>query len=423
MKKFLTFLFMSFTSLSCIYETPQWTPDGKKIICGVYYDDDKGEDQYQFFSVDIASKTATPLSEFIESKSGVAPALSPNGSLIAYFFHEDGMDENRMDLHIMKVDGSEDRKIIELIKEESRVEYTLKPWNPDGKTLAVQSFNSQKSIYEILLVDLDGAKRVLSGLDSFILPSWSPDGKSLAYLVKKEKTYDLVVTEPDSLKSRTLAEDIPLPVKRAKELLPFLVPAWSSDGKNIAYVNDHQIAVINVETTRRKNITMGKGFKVYPQWSKDSQKLVFMKVSFKKKEPLYGQSVSKLILIDREGKNPIVLSNLPGESYLPQWSPSGEKIAFLFAYQDVVSFLPALASLDGNIEFFPVNGFQKTGLAHYYLTDANPVNWEKGKKMLAEVIQEYPKTKWADSAENILKQYPDTIEGLKKSKDQAGLPR
>jgi Tol biopolymer transport system component len=271
MKKFLVLLFLSFTCLSCIYENPQWTPDGKKLICGVFYDDANGDDQYQFFSVDLTSKKAVPLTQFIESKSGVAPSLSPDGSQIAYFFHEESMGEKRMDLHVMNVDGSADRPLLELAKEEDRAEYTLKPWNPDGKTLAVQNFNSQKSAYEILLVDLKGSKRTLSGLQSFVLPSWSPDGKFLAYLVKKEKTYDLVVTEPDSLESKTLAKDIPLPVKRNKELLPFLVPAWSSDGKTIAYVNDHQIAMIDVETTRRKDITQGKGFKVYPQWSKAPQ--------------------------------------------------------------------------------------------------------------------------------------------------------
>jgi hypothetical protein len=132
------------------------------------------------------------------------------------------------------------------------------------------------------------------------------------------------------------------------------------------------------------------------------------------------QSSSKLILTNREGTEIKVLANLPGESYLPQWSPDGKKIAFLFAYQDFLSFLPAVSDLDGNIEFFPVNGHQKISLGHYYLTDANPLNWEKGKKMLAEVIQENPKTKWAASAEDILKQYPDNSEGLKKNNEKAG---
>lgn len=417
MKKILALFFLSFLSLACIYEAPQWTPDGKKLVCGVFYDDENGQDQYQFFSIDLETKKAVPVTQFIESKSGVAPALSPDGSQIAYFFHEEGMSENRMDLHIMNLDGSGDRKVIELAKEEDRVEYTLKPWNPDGKILAVQSFNPQKSVYEILLVDLDGNKRVLSGLQSFVLPSWSPDGRHLAYLVKKEKTYDLMMTEVNSLESKTLAADISLPVKRAKELLPFLVPAWSSDGKTIAYVNDHQIGLIDIESTRKKDITLGKGFKVYPQWSKDGQNLIFMKVIFKKKEPMYGQSSSKLILINRNGKEAKVLATLPGESYLPQWSPDGEKIAFLFAYQDFLSFLPAVVTLEGNIEFFPVNDYQKISLGHYYLTDSNPVNWEKGKKMLGEVIQEHPNTKWSTSAQDILKQYPDHSEGLKKNKN------
>lgn len=407
MKKFLILFLLCITSLACIYEVPQWTPDGKNLICGVYFDDEKGQDQYQFFSIDLASKKAVPISQFIESKSGVAPALSADGKKIAYFFHEEGMPENRMDLHVMNLDGTNDKKIIELSKEEDRVEYTLKPWNPDGKTLAVQNFNPKTSAYEITFTDLDGNKRVLAGLKSFILPSWSPDGKRVAYLVRKDQTYDLLVTEIDSLESKTLSSDISLPSKRAKELLPFLVPAWSSDGKTIAYVNDHQIALIDVESTRRKDITLGKGFKVYPQWSNDGRKIIFMKVVFKKKDPQYGQSSSKLILIDRDGKDAKVLANLPGESYLAQWSPSGEKIAFLFAYQDMLSFLPAVATLDGNIEFFPVNGFQKAGLGHYYMTDSNPLNWDKGKKLLEEVIQESPNTKWSETAQKILKQYTD----------------
>src|SRR5262249_34269094 len=53
-------------------------------------------------------------------------------------------------------------------------------------------------------------------------------------------------------------------------------PAWSTDGKTIAYVS-HDLYVINVDGTNRRNLTNAKfGYITNSGWSPDSLSIVFL---------------------------------------------------------------------------------------------------------------------------------------------------
>src|SRR5574341_379945 len=120
---------------SCIYETPYWTPDGKKLLFGALFQNPKGEDEYQFFLLDITSGKSEQISQFLPEKSGVYPTLSPDGTKIAYYYHDEEMPEDKMELRVMNISGSDPKKIMDLAKEKERYHYTTNPWSPKGQSL------------------------------------------------------------------------------------------------------------------------------------------------------------------------------------------------------------------------------------------------------------------------------------------------
>lgn len=389
---------------SCIYEAPQWSPDGKKIVCGVWFQDEKDEEQYQFFRVDPATGRSEQLTQFVHDKSGVFPSLSPDGTKLAFHYREeDLMPEDRMELRVMDLASGQTRKVLEQTKEEDKFYYTFSPWSPDGGRLCVQNFNPERARYELIVKDLEGGQKIVSAENSLRLPSWSPDGSRLACVLEKEGRYDIMLYHVSDFSQHTARSNIALPALHTKDLINFLAPAWSPDGKKIAFVEGKQISILTLATDDVRVLTRGKGFKIWPRWSPDGAKILFMKVRFKKKEPLYGDSLSELLIMDEQGKDARKLTNLRGEAYLPQWSPDGTRIAFLFAWGDLVSFLPGIVDLEGKVQFLPVNGHQRIGLALYCL-ERRKGEFDRAfaEKLLNGVVEEWPESKWAQEAKKIL---------------------
>ncbi|MBI1871584.1 MAG: hypothetical protein HYS07_10385 [Chlamydiae bacterium] len=100
MFKYLRFYGLILVSIflnGCIYELPSWTPDGKCLVLGAFYKNEKGEDEY-------------------------------HGSQIAFFYHDSEMMANDpMELKVMNVASHEIKKLSGLTKEEEKSHYTLNP--------------------------------------------------------------------------------------------------------------------------------------------------------------------------------------------------------------------------------------------------------------------------------------------------------
>lgn len=393
------------TTSSCVYEPPSWTPDGKKIVVGALYNNEKGKEEYQFFSMDVTSGKSQKISQFTEEKNGICPRLSPDGSKLAFLYRNNPeAPQNKMNLCVMNASGGKVTALVELTRDEENSFYTGITWSSNGSWIAAPHFNSEKKIHEMVLVSLQEAAKKLSGEYSQMLPSWAKNENRFAYLVIKEKSYDLCVYEMKSGASKIVLHDLKLPAKHRKELLAFLAPSWAPDNTSIAYINGSQIETVNVQTGERHQLTHGRSAKVSVEWSPNGKYLAFMKVKITLKNPNYGESQSDIAIIDLKGENAKILTSLEGEAYLPRWSPSGEKIAFLFAEGDRVLSLPAVTDLEGQVQFFPVNGDQKIRLAKYEFEHESPTDTThtEAKKWLQEVIQENPKTKWAEEAEKFL---------------------
>ena len=115
-----------------------------------------------------------------------------------------------------------------------------------------------------------------------IFPAWSPDGKRIAF----ETTTDVYVglrrvyvIDADCSDKTFLAKT------HATGEGNFATPSWSPDGKQIAFTADDGIHVINVDGSDETHLTKGNPkehleiLDQYPSWSPDGKKIAFRRTA------------------------------------------------------------------------------------------------------------------------------------------------
>lgn len=156
-----------------------WSPDGKKLIFT-----GQRNNTYDIYSVDIASKVETQLTENPTLDDG--PEYSPDGKYI-YF---NSVRTGTMKIWRMKPDGSNEEQI-------TFDEYNdwFPHFSPDGKWILYVSFPKDidpsshpfyKKIYLRIMPASGGVPRTIAyvygGQGTINVPSWSPDSKLIAFV-------------------------------------------------------------------------------------------------------------------------------------------------------------------------------------------------------------------------------------------------
>ncbi len=139
--------------------------------------------------------------------------------------------------------------------------------------------------------------------------------------------------------------------------LPDEEPAWSPNGKKIAYTGslgaDRGVIVMNADGSQPVKVTSGSFFypSGSPSWSPDGMKIVYQRYD-------EGSGRTDLHVVNADGTGDAKLTSTPdiGEFH-PAWSPDGAKIAFSH-------FVPPCPNLVCNFEIFVMNrdGSGKTRL-------------------------------------------------------------
>jgi Tol biopolymer transport system component len=266
----------------------------------------------------------------------LAPALSPDGSRVAYFSEKDFYS---VDMYL--ADGKTGKVKRRILKsgissnyETYRFINSQANWSPDGKFLAFAAKRGPRD--DILVVDVDRNKEVerieleLSGVTT---PSWSPDGKRLVFTGYEGGLSDLYVVNRDGSGLRRLTED-----KFAD-----LHPVWSPDGKSIAFSTDRgpetdfrslavgnfRIALYDLATGSVRVLDrMDQGKNVSPQWGPDGRALAFISDR---------NGVSNIFLYDMDENAVYQLTDfytgaqgITPLSPVLSWAPESDRLAFVY---------------------------------------------------------------------------------------------
>ncbi len=208
------------------------------------------------------------------SISGGSPALSPDGTRLAFVSTEGDMFQ----LYLLDLKS---QKVTNLIPDSAN--YFQPAWSPDGTRLAFASDREiDKYSYEICFINV---KEALQGIISGNLvcltrhpaedraPAWSPDGKHIAFSSNRDTnsddTFDIFLMNTDGSEQTRLLKDFS----------GSGWPAWSPDGTHLAFHSKQsgngEIYIVNADGSGLFNLTNHPANEQHPTWSPDGTRLAF----------------------------------------------------------------------------------------------------------------------------------------------------
>jgi TolB protein len=175
--------------------------------------------------------------------------------------------------------------------------------------------NRDQGSYRLVVADSDGygEQALLTSKESIMSPAWSPDGKQIAY-VSFEGQRAMVYVQTLSTRQRMLMAEFPGSNS---------APAWSPDGKRLALVltrDDYsQIYLMNTDGSDLRRITFNEAIDTEPTFSPDGKFLLFTSDR--------GGSV-QIYRVSVEGGNAERLTYESGNNFSPRFSPDGKSFVF-----------------------------------------------------------------------------------------------
>jgi Tol biopolymer transport system component len=284
-----------------------WAPDGQAIVAPHRL---KAAFALRLYRFPLSGGTEQPVTEGPTGTQDVSPAFSPDGRWFAYLRYENGATYQ---LWIVPQPGGKAKLLVM-----SPVPITTFAWKPDSRTIVYGG--GAISTGELRQVTIDGRRApapfVLEGASDQI--AIAPNGARLAYVLQNLDA-NIWRLPLDRIRRR----NSPPPEKLFASVREEMDPAFSPDGKSIAFVSNRSghwnLWTGNADGTGLRELGAQSLLPFRPAWSRDSREIAFDSGASGK---------SEIWLIGAAGGRPWRLVAMPGGAQAPSWSRDGKRVLF-----------------------------------------------------------------------------------------------